>query len=73
MMVIILVQLLVEQVEYRNSHHTLVEVRGSVLDNLDGNNFLGLQILTFDHLTERALAKDVQYEIPIFVTVFFIA
>ena len=50
----------------------MIEVRGPVLDNLDGNNFLCFQILTFDHLTERALAKDIQYEIPVFVTIFFI-
>lgn len=44
------------QVKDRHLHHALVEVRSPVLDDLDGNNLLGLQILTLDDLPECALA-----------------
>jgi hypothetical protein len=63
--IIILVQLRVEQIQYRHFHHALIEVRGTVLDHLDRNNFLRLQVLTLHYLTEGALAEDVQNQIPV--------
>lgn len=53
------------QVQNRHLHHTLVEVRSAVLDNLDSDNFLGLEVLTFDDLAEGSLTQNVQDQIPI--------
>jgi hypothetical protein len=53
------------QVQNRHLHHALVEVRSAVLDDLDGNNLLGLEILAFHDLAERSLAQNVQNQIPI--------
>jgi hypothetical protein len=53
------------QVEHRDFHHALVEVRGPVLDNLDRDNLLRLQILAFHDLAESALTKDIQYQVPV--------
>lgn len=53
------------QVQDRDLHHTLVEVRSAVLDNLHSNNLLGFQILTFDDLAECSLTQNVQDQIPI--------
>jgi hypothetical protein len=48
----------------RDLHHTLVEVRRLVLDNLDGHNLVALDVLALHDLAERALAKDVEDDIP---------
>lgn len=56
------------QVQNRHFHHALVEVSSAVLDDLHGNNFLGLEILAFHDLAECSLAQNVQYQIPIPVT-----
>lgn len=58
------------QVKNRDFHHTLVEVRCPVLDDLDRDNLLRLQILTLDDLPERALAQHVQNQVPILVPCF---
>lgn len=55
------------QVKNRNFHHTLVEIGSPVLDDLDSHDLLRLQILTFDYLSERALAQDVQNQIAVLV------
>lgn len=44
-------------------HHALVEVSGLVLDDLDGDDLVGLHVLALDDLTERSLAKDIQNEV----------
>jgi hypothetical protein len=56
MMVIVFVEFLIEQVEHRHLHHTLIEVGRPILDHFDGHNFLRPQVLAFDHLAEGALA-----------------
>ena len=65
MVVVILVELAVEQIQHRHLHHTLIEVGSAVLDNLDGNDFLCLQILTLDHLSEGTLTKHIENEVPV--------
>ena len=72
MMVIILVQFLIEQVKDRNLHHALIEIGGSILDNLDRDHLLRLQILAFDYLAEGSLAKNIEYEVPILMSIFFV-
>lgn len=53
------------QVQDRHFHHTLVEVRGLVLDDLDGHNLLRFQVLTLDDLSECSLSQHVQDEVPV--------
>jgi len=53
------------QVQDRHFHHTLVEVCGLVLDDLDGNNLLRFQVLALDDLSECPLAQHVQDEVPV--------
>lgn len=53
------------QVQHRNFHHALVEVRGAVLDHFDSHHFLRLQILTFNNLTKCPLAENVENKVPI--------
>jgi hypothetical protein len=53
------------QIQHGYLHHALVEVRRSVFDHLDSNDFLRFQILTFDDLAKRALAENVEDEIAI--------
>lgn len=53
------------QIQNRHLHHTLVEVCGSIFDDFDRHYFLRLQILTFHNLTERPLAENVQYQVPV--------
>lgn len=55
------------QVQYRHFHHTLVEVCGPVLDDLDSDYFLCLQVLTFDNLAERSLTQHIQNEVSVLV------
>lgn len=56
------------QVQDRHFHHTLVEVRGPVLNDLDSDHLLRFQVLALDHLTEGALPEDIEDEIAISVT-----
>lgn len=53
------------QVENRHLHHTLVEVRRAVLDNLDSHDLLRLKILTLDDLAKRALAEHIQDQVSV--------
>lgn len=71
-MVVVLVQLPVKQIQYRDFHHALIEVCGSVLDYLDCNHLLSLQVLTFDNLTKGTLAENIKDEVSVFVSIFFI-
>jgi len=45
-------------------HHTLVEVRWFVFDDLYGNDFVRLHVLTFYDLPKRSLTEDVQNQVP---------
>lgn len=67
MVIVCLVEFLVDQVEHGHLHHTLVEVGGFVLDDLDGDNFLGAQVLAFDDLAESALAEDIEDQVSVSV------
>ena len=73
MMIVIFVQFTVQQIEYRNLHHTLVEIGSPILDNFDCHDLLGLQVLTFYNLTESALPKDVEYKVPVLVSILFVS
>lgn len=53
------------QVQNRDLHHTLVEVGRAIFDNLDGNNFLGLEVLTFDNLAKGTLAQNVENKVSV--------
>lgn len=53
------------QVQNGHLHHALVEVCRPIFDNLDGDDFLGLQVLALDHLSKGALSKHIQDEISI--------
>lgn len=59
-MIIVLVQLAVEQVQYRDFHHTLVEVCSSIFDHFDCYYLLSFQILTLNDLAKSALAENVE-------------
>lgn len=52
------------QLQYRNFHHTLVEVGWLILDNLDSHNLMSFHILTFDNLSESPLTEDIENEVP---------
>lgn len=53
--------------QFQNSHfhHTLVEVSRLILHHFDRDDLVRFHILTFDNLAERALAKNVQNEVPV--------
>ena len=51
------------QLENCHLHHTLVEVRWLVLDHLHSHNVMSFHVLTFHHLAECALAKDVENQV----------
>ena len=53
------------QIQDRHLHHALVEIRCSVLDDLDGDHLLRLHILALHHLAKSALAEDVEDQIPV--------
>lgn len=56
------------QIEHGNFHHTLIEVRRAVLDDLYCNDFLRPQVLTLDYLAKRALPQHIEDEIAVSVT-----
>ena len=62
-MLVVGVPVSVEHLEHGDLHHTLIEVGGLVLDDLDRDNFVGGHVLTLDNLTEGALTQDVEDEI----------
>jgi hypothetical protein len=43
----------------------LVEICGLVLDDLDSHDFLRLQVLAFDHLTESTLTQNIEDEVAV--------
>lgn len=53
------------QIQYGDFHHTLIEVRRLVLDDLDSHHFLRLQVLALYHLTKSTLAQHIENEIPV--------
>jgi hypothetical protein len=53
------------QIQHRDFHHTLIEVRGLVFDDLDSHHFLRLQVLALHYLTKSTLAQHIENEIPI--------
>jgi hypothetical protein len=55
------------QIQNGDLHHTLVEVCCPVFDNLDCNHLLGLEILTFNHLSECTLTKHVEDQVTVLV------
>ena len=57
------------EIQNGHLHHTLIEVRRPVLDNLDRNNLLGPEILALDNLSKRSLAQNVQNEVAVPATV----
>lgn len=65
MVIIVLVKLAIEQVQNRDLHHTLVKVRGSILDDLYCYDLLCLEILTFHHLSKSALPKHIENKIAV--------
>jgi len=57
---VVLVPLVVDQFEYCDLHHRLLEVGRLVLDHLDGYDLVRDQVLALDHLAERSLAQHVE-------------
>jgi hypothetical protein len=53
------------EIQNGHLHHTLIEVRRPVLDDLDRDNLLGPEILALDHLSKRSLAQNVQNEVAV--------
>lgn len=53
------------QIQDGHFHHALVEIGSPILDNLDGDDFLRLEVLTFHDLAESALAQHVENEISV--------
>jgi hypothetical protein len=53
------------QIQYRHLHHALVEVCCTILDDFDGNDLLGLQVLALDNLAEGTLAENVENEVSV--------
>lgn len=48
------------QIEHRDFHHALIEVSGSIFDNLYRHDLLGFKILAFYHLAKGTLTKNVE-------------
>lgn len=53
------------QIQNRHFHHALIKVGGSVLDDLDGDDFLRLEVLALDDLSKGSLAEDVENEVAV--------
>jgi hypothetical protein len=51
------------QFQNRHFHHALIEVSWFVFDHFYRYDLVGLQVLTFDHLTECSLSQDVENQI----------
>lgn len=54
-----------DQLQDGHLHHTLIEIGWLVFHHLNGHYFMGLHVLAFHHLTERALAENVQYQVSV--------
>ena len=53
------------KIQHRDLHHTLVEVRRTILHHFHGNDLLCFEILALHNLSESALAKHIQNEIAV--------
>lgn len=53
------------QVENGNFHHTLIEIRRTVLNDLDSHNFLRLEVLALDNLSKSTLTQHVKNKVTI--------
>jgi hypothetical protein len=53
------------QIQHRDFHHTLIEVRRAIFHHFHGNDLLCFQILALHNLSEGALAKHIQNEITV--------
>ena len=53
------------KLEDGNLHHRLVEVRGLVFDDFDGDDFMRLHVLALDDLTKGPLTQNVKDEISV--------
>ena len=53
------------KLEDGNLHHRLVEVRGLVFDDLDGDDFVRLHVLALDDLTKGPLTQNVKNEVSV--------
>ena len=73
MVVVVLIKLGVQEIQYGHLHHALVEVCGPILYHLDSHNLLCFQVLTLYDLPESTLTKDIQNEISILMCCFFAA
>lgn len=51
------------QFQYRDLHHTLIEVCRFVFHHLDGHDLVRLHVLTFNDLAKRSLPQDIQDEV----------
>ena len=54
---------LVQKLEDRYLHHTLVKVGGFVFDHFDSHDRIRLQVLALDDLTKRSLTQDIQNQV----------
>lgn len=61
------------QIQDRNLHHALIEIGGTVLDDLDCDYFLRLEVLAFNDLPECSLTKDIEDQIAILVPVILVS
>ena len=52
------------QLQYGHLHHTLVEVRWLVFDDLNCDNLVRLHVLAFHDLTKCSLTEDIENEVP---------
>jgi hypothetical protein len=66
-MIVVLVHSPIEQIQYRNLHHTLVKVSRLVLHHLDRNHLLSFQVLALDDLAKSTLTKNVQDQVSVLV------
>lgn len=62
-MLIIGIAAFIQEFEDSDLHHTLIKVSRLVFNNLDGDDFMGLHILTFDDLAKSALTEDIENEV----------
>ena len=51
------------QLQDRDLHHTLVEVRRFVLHYLDRNYLMSLHVLALDYLSKCSLAQNIQNQV----------
>ena len=57
--------IITHQVENRHFHHTLVEICGLILDDLDGNDLLRFKVLALDDLSKSSLTQHIQNKVSV--------